>query len=831
MRTVRVITMLGATASLACVSAAWAEDPPAGNQNSGSVFETAQGNLETVVVTARRRSEDVEKIPVAVTAFSGEELKTHDVRSAFDLQNFTPSLSVSGELSSRSDEVFTIRGQSQPFGGADPGVQTYFAEVPFPASQAGIFYDLDNVQVLKGPQGTLFGKNTTGGAVLFEPNRPTDQFGGYIDGQYGNYNFGEFKGVLNVPIVSDKLDVRLAADMATRSGFTTDISTGQTLDNIHYTAFRGSVEMRPFEGFENYAVFSYLHDHNDGTGAKLTAIDTGTITTLANTFLKPLFQIVGIDACPPKSQLPGFPNVLVQEACGSLYDFEKTMRQGLALQNSIGPRQTTSNIPLSYRRDTWSVIDVASYDVTDHIRIRNIFGYLSDKQQPAFDYDGSDVPLLDIPNTRAWESNSLQVTDEFQVLGETPDNSLNWIVGFYHELDHPGGYAEVGRQQFGGVQIPPTSIFAFFGTTEFQALNNGGTTNAVFGQASYNLTDKLTLTAGGRYTWDHKVANSAVCTLPQTFQGPCPLPIPSDPKLFGFVHQTANFRAPSWTLAADYQVTPDTMTYITYRRGYKSGGFNSGATDVPTDIAEFKPEYLTDVELGTKNNWTILGVPGRTNFDLYYGWYQDVQKNDLVEVCAVAGCLTAPSFDAITFNAAKANIKGLEFESTFVPDENFEVTAFYSYTDANYDKFVLPARFEAGVAVDPLNHAGNPFAYSPRHKFGATAQVHLPVDASYGSPYFTATWYEQSKVWFSDLSDLEPGASQGTYDLVNLRLDWNNVMGSSLDASAFVDNVTDRTYKVAENALLHLTGTSASIYGPPRMFGLEVRYSFGAGGE
>jgi iron complex outermembrane receptor protein len=133
--------------------------------------------------------------------------------------------------------------------------------------------------------------------------------------------------------------------------------------------------------------------------------------------------------------------------------------------------------------------------------------------------------------------------------------------------------------------------------------------------------------------------------------------------------------------------------------------------------------------------------------------------------------------------------------------------------------------------VDLVDHSGNPFAYSPKNKFGVTAQVHLPVDPALGSPYFTATWYEQSKVWFSDLSDEEPFSAQGTYDLVNLRLDWTNVLSSNFDASAFVDNLTDRTYKVSENAYLHLLGTSAAIYGPPRMFGLELRYSFGAGGN
>ncbi len=129
------------------------------------------GAVETVVVTARRRAENEQKIPVAVTAISGEELRLTQTKSAMDLQTLAPSLSVAANLGSRDTDVFTIRGQTQPFGGADPGVQSYFAEVPFNPSGEGSYFDMDSVQVLNGPQGTLFGRSTTGGAILFQPVR------------------------------------------------------------------------------------------------------------------------------------------------------------------------------------------------------------------------------------------------------------------------------------------------------------------------------------------------------------------------------------------------------------------------------------------------------------------------------------------------------------------------------------------------------------------------------------------------------------------------------------------------------------------------------------
>jgi iron complex outermembrane receptor protein len=330
----------------------------------------------------------------------------------------------------------------------------------------------------------------------------------------------------------------------------------------------------------------------------------------------------------------------------------------------------------------------------------------------------------------------------------------------------------------------------------------------------------------------------------------CPFPIPNafPYNATGPVNQSANFHAPSWTVDADYQVTDESMVYATYRRGYKSGGFNSGAGAAAAGFGEFKPEFLTDVELGSKNNWTIIGVPGRTNVDVYYGWYDDVQKNDLVDV-------EAPGFFepvALTFNAAKANVKGLEFQTTIVPEENFEVNFFYSYTDATYRNFALPQAIVNGVPVGVNDLSGSPFAYTPKNKLGLSPRFHIPVDTNLGMPYIGGSLYWQSSEWFSDLATVQntcsafvmpspppglpytclaPGGQrpeQKAYALVNFRFDWNNFLGNPVDASVFVNNAFNKTYQVGANALLNLTGTNASIYAPPRMWGVELRYRIGA---
>ena len=808
-------------AGLVCVLAGPVYSQTSSGQRPSDTSIGPAAEIETVTVTARRRVEDLEKVPQNVTAISGDLLREQNIKTATDLQTVAPTLTVTGTLGSRDDDVFTIRGQSQPFGGADPGVQTYFAEVPYNASGPGSFFDMSSVQVLSGPQGTLFGRNTTGGAVLFEPQRPKDEFGGYIDGQLGNYSFRELSGALNVPVISDKLLVRGAFDVASRDGYTKDeVITGAGApftvdqDNLDYQSYRLGVTFKPFDHFENYTVFDYLHNRADGTSDVLTGI--ASQATLTNTAAQQLIPISIEEAL-----LGGDPNAVADgtaageaAAAGYVGAFYPALQGALANQQALGPRSTTSSIVPLYRRETWSAIDIARYDITSDLYLRNIFGYISDKTQSGFDYDGSYLPILEIPNPRTWETNSFQVTEELQLGGETADKSLNWIFGLYHELDHPEGYSEVERDVFGGGSVPsPLSL------TELDSLGNGGTSNAVYGSTTYDASSwvkGLSFTAGGRYTWDHKVATALSCIYESFLGTPaCPSPLTS---AYAQPTLTGNFHAPTWTLAVNYQATDDTMVYATYRRGYKSGGFNSGVA-ATSGFSEFQPEFLTDVELGTKNNWTILSVPGRTNFDGYYGWYDDVQKNDLIDVDGV------PS--ALTLNAAKASIKGIDFETTIVPDDHLDITAFYSYIDASYGTFALPTEIIGPTELGILNHSGNPFAYTPANKLGVTAHLRFRIDRALGVPVFSVSWYHQSRVWFTDLADEEPDGSQGGYSLVNLRLDWNGFMGSSADVAFFVNNVADTVYKVGGNPLEHLTGTDSSIYGPPRMWGVELRYRFG----
>ena len=230
----------------------------------------APSGLEEIVVTARRKEERAQSIPIAITAFSQADLEKKQINQVKDLIREVPSLSAQTTFSDANglySGFLHLRGLQ--------GTEIYFADVPVGTADfnpttglihglsQGFYYDLDNVEVVKGPQGTLFGKNSIGGLIDIEPQKPTNNFEGYVKATFGNFNDHEFEGAVNVPIVQDKLLVRIAGQSQQRDGYTTDIATGKDLDNVNYYSWRVGVTLRPSDDFENYFLYDgYWQDSN-----------------------------------------------------------------------------------------------------------------------------------------------------------------------------------------------------------------------------------------------------------------------------------------------------------------------------------------------------------------------------------------------------------------------------------------------------------------------------------------------------------------------------------------------------------------------------------------
>jgi len=785
------------------------QERPAIAQQSAQSSAAASTGLEEIVVTARRREEKLQSVPVAITAFTPKALEDNHIESASDLQHFVPSLLSSQET--RDEQVFYLRGQGPNGGqGGAPGVVTYFAEVPFYASGPGFYYDLDNLQVLRGPQGTLFGRNTTGGAVLFEPKRPTNDFEGYAEVAVGNYGLHEEQGAINVPIIDDVLLVRGAFDIDQRDGFTHDYTTGKDLDDRDYWSFRLGVTWRPTDDFENYIVYDSLYSHTNGTGIVLQAINTfrdpngiaANETTWVQTFCP---------AAPAPCALP---------------------QQLLAQQASVGPRGTFTTPGLGGLDKTYSygITDIARYDLSDNVTIKNIFGYRVLKNLLRYDLDGMPLAVIDFVTPNGWNLSNVQYTDEVQFQGKSLGGNLTWIAGGFYEFLHPGGTTVA--------QLATTSVIAphlFQIPLGIQVLSNAQgqnslgpegiteRTEAVFAQGTYNLgglsqaLEDFKLTLGARYTWDY-TSNSNFETvnvfLPPSFGGGQVAHIPCDP----CIYESHTFQAPTWTVDLDYQINPTMLAYVKGSRGFKSGGFNGAGT--PPFSIKYESEYVTDVEIGFKGDFDLYGVKLRTNVDGFHDDYRNAQRSVGVLVQTVPA--PAPKTATTLIANGDATIEGMEFEGTVIPFKDLEVTADWTYIHARYDKFFIPT---VGDERDL------PYPFTPKNKFSFAATYHLPfIPEEAGDVAIQASYVHTSRVQYAT-SDIEPFGNEPGYGLIDLNVEWTNVFRQPIDATFFMSNVADNVVKLGNVGIFNSSGYVSGIMNEPQMWGFRFRYRFGGGTE
>src|SRR5579883_2251794 len=737
--------------------------------------------LEEIVVTARRREEKLQSVPISVTAFTGAALDQQHVENATDLQRLVPSLTLYSIQ--RDQQFFQIRGQYTANGG--PGVVTYFNEVPllapigaggFPAGPGGgpgQYYDLDSSQILKGPQGTLFGQNTTGGAILLYPKKPGNDFSGYGQVTFGNYNDQELEAAANIPIIPDELLVRVSGRRATRDGFTTDLQTGKDLDNRDYWAGRLSVLWRPTDDFENYLVANSIYDHTNGTSFILDAVKPAAKGGIVAAVWDAILGKNYVENLLLRQQAAG-PRVVIGEFGEGLGRFFE----------GVGPLQKIWN---------WSITDVATWNVADDVTLKNIFGYQSYKQRAV--QGPAPVPTIDFIQPNGWNTNEEEISDEFQAQGKGRDGKLNWQVGAFASFIHPAGAESFIIQTLTNPAVTsqhPVSL-----------------SRALYTQESYDLgdiyapLDGLKFTAGYRYTWDYR-SQTATQVLPLAHR--CQLAI----AIYPACSQGGNvrFQSPNWTIGLDYQITPETLLYIVGRRGYIAGGINT--TPAVPGTASFKPQYLDDVEIGVKSDWEIWGMKARTDLDGYIGYFKSIQTSASI---VIPGTVTTVN---ITENNGKATISGVEFEGALVPLPGLELSATYAYIDAHFNQYVS---IGFCCTLDPT------FPDTPQNKISLTGTYHLPfIPEQLGDVSASATWSYQSHVAIAVSGDHTLGILEPGYGLLNLRLDWTNVAKTNLDASFFMTNALDQLYRVGDFALYSQLGFYSDVYGEPRMWGFQIRY-------
>lgn len=791
---------------------------PAAAQGDDQAAAASANSLSEIVVTAQRREEKAQSVPISITAFSPRQLQQQNITKGQDLAATVPSLVVGPNgQASRDTQSFTIRGQGATFQ-ASPGVVVYLNEVPLPApitlSQQGgpgNFVDLENLQVLAGPQGTLFGRNTTGGAVLLVPKKPTNKFEGYLEGKYGNYDDKELQGAINLPIVDDKLMVRVSGAYQDRDGYTKDLTYDRHLDNQHWYSGRIGVTWRPSDRFENYLMAYGAHSRFNGTGIVNIGLNI------------PAIQGVGFCVDPPLTP-PGPSGIAVR--CD-------VYRNATAQAQADGPRAVRPSVRELQKTETWGVEDTAKFNLTDNLALRNIVSFQRFKSFYYYDGDGTPLQQYDasyttFPYPRDHIKN---ITEELQLQGNAFDNHLVFTVGgfYYHQLP-------AGTQGVDAINYCPAAFTGFCQPQRtFIGIENKS--EALYAQGTLDLgllderLNNLKLTGGFRYTWDRIDGFSTSWTPQANGSNVCAnngvtVPAGTDPYQPCYFDGHLRSHAPTWTVGLDYKVARSVLVFAKVSRGYKAGGFNTYSVFPNTRV--FDPEIVTSYEGGIKSDFHLGSMPARLNVSYYYSRYSNIQR-------ATGDFNLITNASGARINAAKARIQGVEVEGTIKPFRMLEIGGNFSYTDAKYTKYLIAPNGLpdcTGALPAPGAQANLkclPFQYVSPYIFSVHANLDVPLSDRVGDLNVYAN-YSYTSHQYTDpdiLPQFQPGDRLEAYSLLNLSVDLNKVAGTNFDLGVFMTNATNKLFRISNDNTYNNLLASGTIYGEPRMYGVRLRYHFG----
>jgi iron complex outermembrane recepter protein len=746
-----------------------------------------------IIVTARRTDERLQDVPVAVTAFGATALAERRISSETDLQTATPGLTVRQTISSNQLN-YAIRGQSiDAFSFTAPAVTAYFNDVQVGGTSATSFFDLQSIQVLKGPQGTLFGRNATGGAVLYSAAKPTGDFGGYLKGAYGNFNDVEVEGAINLPITSG-IALRLSGRSQTRDGFQHDLIQGIDLNSIDSQVGRASLLIKPEgSGFENVTVVQKgKYGGNNGglkmtfangvNGAPATYLDPITNTTKPLTTNFRDSYPAGVVSTDPRvnARFSGISDYLTKAGTSGFYDVF------LNRDNSHSATQTF-------------ISNTTSFEASDSLTIKNIFGYNKVLSYDDTDVDGAPYSWLDIGGdptgfSSGYVYGTKQFSDELQLSGKA--GALTYIVGAFYSKEKT--YNRIPLCITCDIASTPGPVpnVGFQGAYDFTQTDES---KALYAQATYDLTDKLSVTGGLRYTWETVSMN----------YGQDPTSIGG---IVGELPVKRKDSKPSWLISLQYKASDDLMFYLNQRGSWRTGGFNgTSLTAAPGGIGlvptTFKPETTYDFEAGMKFSGDIGASRATLNVAIYDQYIKNVQRSPYIGISAVAG------------NVNNARVTGAEVDGTVTLSKNLQIGASGAYTKARYTD---------GIAdVNGTKFLFGPYGDAPKFTGSAFFRASTELGGDGGELALRGEVYTQSKFFYSNLANtIIPNALIKGYTLVNGRVEWNEIMGSKVHAAFFVNNLTDKEYNAGGIALSAVTGSNAVLPGAPRMYGLEVGIKF-----
>jgi len=872
---VKKVVILSSTALLSWASmidTAAAQETVANVAPQSNAEQSDANQLESIVVTARRVEENQQKVPVAVTTLTASALRERNVSSVSDLQYNVPNLQIKPSTLYPSQVEFILRGQRQVLY-TDENVVTYVNGVP-QGTRGLILYDMENVQSLKGPQGTLFGKNSMGGAMVFTTAKPKYDFGTEATIDYGNYNLMRFNGVLNLPLATDVAALRIAGQVERRDGVYKNAYPGmQDLGNRDNNSIRATLLLQPSTRFENLLTVDYQHRNEIPYPAIIEAAPlnaTGFAALVSNLTQQVVAQQSALGG--GTAQVQG--NLLVRTgspfAVNMLTGIDRVIPGIGPIAPGVPPITPVNGFGSKVR--TWGVSNSSTYELSDMITLKNIFGYreerATDHSDPAgisgatvntslflncvIDPTGScnggvpsPLPGQFSNNNTNLFNNSKTLTEEFQIIGKT--DSLNFIAGGFYShgelLYTVNSYFTVG----------PISLYPL--QTRHATATTKTDSYAVFAQGTYDFSnlglEGVRLTAGARYTWDKRDYSSenffstsneaqqqfassvgAICNeLNGSFGGVTGVNNGSNCSISG----QRTYKALTWTASLEYQVTPQTLIYFANRRGFKAGSPNP-TTRAP-QFAFFSPERITDYELGFKHQGRFGSVPYRFNVAGFIGKYKNIQTQNILTFCsdnlncsASQGTYT----DLIVFNVGQATIKGVEVEASVKPFSGLTLDVGYSYQVGRYGKgSVLPQPTDATRPIfgaNPIDYTGG--VNLDGVEFAGVPRTTLNVSATYRASFIPESFAKVALSGnYSYRSKTKGLSAQGVYQtpafgIFGGRLSFNDLFEQPMSLSFWAQNLTNKEHKLYCADNLYSIGYASCRWGEPRTYGATLGFKF-----
>jgi iron complex outermembrane receptor protein len=706
--------------------------------------------LGDIVVTAQKRAEPLQSVPVAITALGAEQLENRAISNVTEIVTKAPGVEMTTSSHGGSSAGFFIRGigQFDFISTTDPGVGVYLDGVYIARTAGGALdlLDVDRVEVLRGPQGTLFGKNAVGGAISIYTLRPDSQdFSGKLlvrGGENARFDVG---GAVNLPIVQDKVALRLSATSKNQDGYGKSLFDGQSMNDTDQLVARGALLFTPTADLSVELAADYTRVRSEAKMALVTAINPNTFVTI------------------PQN---------VWAVANGIEPFDERWL-------SPGDYENYAGFHPGDKADVWGVRATVEWDLGVAV-LKSITAYRDLDEFTGLDFDASPFALGD-----QWvDDDQAQFSQELIATGSSFGDRLNWASGLYY-------LREAGAND---IYLPLSYAANPDGYDTFTTNDYVNKSYAAYAQGTFDVTDALSLTAGGRYSTDEK--EDTIHTFATKFGVDLVAPLP----------QSADWDSFTWRLAAQYKFSENLMTYASAATGFKSGGFNGRAQSASVFLA-FDPEKATTYEIGMKGDF--LNRRLRLNAALFRTNYDDIQTT-LNVPDPVTGVTTN-----IVGNPADARVQGLELEGEALVGDFLTFDLGLSYMENKYVQIV------PGADIDSSDKLPN----TPKWTVNAGAQyvVPAPLGSIADGEILARLDYLYKSSFFHNAQNSIYNY-EDAYSIVNGRLAYQS-KESGWAVSLYGKNISDERYYTHKEDLMAFVYAIA-LPAPPREIGIEIVKKF-----